>query len=870
MVVTSCPKCRQVWQFNNVDSGRSAICPNCGQPFLVPANASPPRRKVSSVGVNDKSPAILAVVGLHIFFFVALWVLTGGGLGVVAFVVLVALEAVVWQGWRQPLVRSRGPHVVVTARQPPSPFAVSPQHRQDGRKFSDDPVELLRPSENSGSGQPIPSPVVEPATAPVLARRHARPNTTESSVRFFGPDSILELGRGMLLSPLTYAVAGTVRGECDASVIEHGLPVSRPGTVPTEDLPYWPSYRQASPEQRSYYLDWMLAGRRSADTPLGYVFIYFYGLERRILIERADHQPVIDEVRQLLPIYAHSRSFQSYGASFLWRAIYEAASLSQIPEQTISAATRSTLRWSEDTLALALATIYRTGKPLSPEMAMTIARSNPAAPSSVVVRRNAELFQQLFQAQYVARFKKGLELRAAKNDRKIDYRPASPSLLGLGDWSKFSTRIPNVTGLASQFGCLTEIWSAAIDELRDYDRAKRSANGKTLTAAMYEALPETLRTGDHPEFDAWLELWRRYESPDGPPLIPIAELAKLKDFAIAKSLTKKQSVAICTTADALGFGIEPDCRLTGKNYAWDSRVATFILDEPSSGMQSYSTAAMLLELGLEVARADGKIDEQEVRQIEQHLERRFELTVDQTKRLYCLRYLLQTSEPEDSPLLKKAVQALPADQRLAIGDFLVGIAASDHVISDGEVRALRRAYRLLSLDPAQLDRLLIKDPVAEQGTELHQFKLDWAAIAAKRLETDRVAAILSQAMSADDDEPELVVKKGCATIDPRPSDAACQHAAVLQPVPKQPDSAGRFDGLAAQYQGFLAVLLDRPLWSRADIESAARSQSLMLSGAIEAINEWSQDRFGDLLIEEGPEFEVHRSVIRQLTGEGRQ
>ena len=45
-------------------------------------------------------------------------------------------------------------------------------------------------------------------------------------------------------------------------------------------LGYWPSYDSLSRECRGSYLDWLASDRSAENTPIGFVFLYFYGFER--------------------------------------------------------------------------------------------------------------------------------------------------------------------------------------------------------------------------------------------------------------------------------------------------------------------------------------------------------------------------------------------------------------------------------------------------------------------------------------------------------------------------------------------------------------------------------------------------------------
>jgi hypothetical protein len=56
--------------------------------------------------------------------------------------------------------------------------------------------------------------------------------------------------------------------------------------------------------------------------------------------------------------------------------------------------------------------------------------------------------------------------------------------------------------------------------------------------------------------------------------------------------------------------------------------------------------------------------------------------------------------------------------------------------------------------------------------------------------------------------------------------------------------------LPARYAAFYQVIVTRQGWSRAEIADVAKKHGLMLSGAIEAINEWATERHGGPLVYE--------------------
>jgi hypothetical protein len=75
---------------------------------------------------------------------------------------------------------------------------------------------------------------------------------------------------------------------------------------------YYPTYAGLSPEQKWIYLNWL----RDISSPvnIGYVFIYYYGLERHLLI--GEFELAFDEILYLRKYHRHP-SFLSYSGSAL-------------------------------------------------------------------------------------------------------------------------------------------------------------------------------------------------------------------------------------------------------------------------------------------------------------------------------------------------------------------------------------------------------------------------------------------------------------------------------------------------------------------------------------------------------------------------
>lgn len=126
-------------------------------------------------------------------------------------------------------------------------------------------------------------------------------------------------------------------------------------------------------------------------------------------------------------------------------------------------------------------------------------------------------------------------------------------------------------------------------------------------------------------------------------------------------------------------------------------------------------------------------------------------------------------------------------------------------------------------------------------------------------ETERVADLLKSVMINDEtsDEEDFPPNQVTAFRADQAA-AATLSKRHLQPETSPSDSAAPnlvaashpvLEGLQPRYHDFVKALITRPHWNSAEFESLARQHRLLPQGAVDSINEWSSDRFGDFLIE---------------------
>jgi hypothetical protein len=696
-------------------------------------------------------------------------------------------------------------------------------------------------------------------------------------LRWFGKGETLTVGPYTLQDPLVYVVIKSDGFTDEGSSIHPYCPVGKPVKQPPESLGYFPDYVGLSPAQRANYLRWLAGGRAGPPPEIGYANLFFYGLERRLLLEGKDREVIVSEAIRLLETNRSSQPFEVCLSRFLSYNLARAG-IDTITEASFAALFERAGPWvwrEEQHLAVGLAWLFRQQRPLPAAWALELVRHDPRAPRSVVLERLPEQFDALFLKRYREQHGEGLLLRAARRDCAIGYSPANPSLSNefAASTSVPAVRIPNVLGVPDQFASLGAIWVLCLEELKPLSRVLAKGVGINSPAA-YEALPEDLRADtEHPDKPAWDRLAAEKAEADGTALVTAGELASLQGIAERPKLTLKQSRLTAQAAHTFGFVIEPDAQRTSRPYRWGEVVAVFRPEgSPSLPAHSrYPGAALLLELGMFVAAADGRIGDDEVDQIACFLESQFQLEPPDARRLEALKRVFRKQAPSIAGIGKRLKAILSAEQLESAGAFLIGVAAAGGTIGKKEVTALRAAYRALEIDAARLENLLAeyrrleKEPVQVQpeavsgddGEALPRrrpaeteprftLRLDAALVERLMQETRQVALLLDEAMPDDPSAEEVPA----AAPSSRSETATAAEA--------------RFEGLVSRYRAVLAALCTRRSWRRAEFETLVRDHSLMPAGTLDVINEWSQDRFGEPILEEdGDDLMVHAGLVAE-------
>jgi uncharacterized tellurite resistance protein B-like protein len=673
----------------------------------------------------------------------------------------------------------------------------------------------------------------------------------------------VEVGAHKIDGGLIY-VGANLRGADSSYLTEPALidPSLKVGSGSAGESGYWSSYQSLSPAQRSAYLRWLAGPRRRQDADQTQLFVYYYGLERRLLADprsdegaRAERSVLIAELERLQAEEQDDQgSFAHYlGALLEFLAaeeLIDGAREIQPPDERSGWEVPLALRVMVGELAAAHLR-------LPTELAKSWILTSPEAYLRTPAERCRKEFSSLFAIRYRERFGEGLALPAG-SPLRLTYRTASPGLQEAGR----RTSIPDVCSSAQLVEPLRELGRDCSDELAPYSRwLGRHPEGAGSKGAALLPAP-LLAEAAVPAIVSLRDLITRATQGEEPWTLEASELIEIWEPGVEK-LGKRETVLLCQLLEKLGYGLEPDPRFGGPNPKRGMPAVLFPLraGDPRAPSPAYAAASLLLHLLAAVAAADGTVSAEEEALLESHIHGVSELYTGERARLRAHANWLTRSGPRFSGL-RKDLAALSAREREAISQSIVAVAVADGEIDPEEVRSLQKIFKLLDLDPERVYSELhaasagegpvvvregglpeVGEPIPKWSSDEPQRGLDRAAIDAKLEETAAVSTLLSGIFSDEGEEQPLPAKSGSAADG------------------EQDEESGALTG---DLRTFASALAERESWAREEVEELAARHEVMIDGALEAVNEAAFETCGAPLSEGDEPIEIDLEVAKEM------
>ncbi len=485
-------------------------------------------------------------------------------------------------------------------------------------------------------------------------------------------------------------------GQPDNAFIDPRMKVTlRGGDYEGYGLHYWPSYSTIEARSRATYLDWLSSGRSDTRYDVGYVFLYFYGLERRVFVDEADSEErseIVAEVRRLLELFGENHSIRRYFSSFI-----DAVGLLNSSGETDPVF--ENLGYELPTnLRLALGRMAMSGSPLTSDWLLSWYVCTPETRLRTPAKRAFSEYRALFRHLFDQDNPQGLKIRVPKKHFRLVYHASSGNFSA--DLTKELGNVPDVSRLSAPLRVAQEISDRAADGLDKYSRyLGRKPDGKGTIEA-HALLPEVLwPLFPCPEKEQ-LQEWVTQQIESGG-LVSVEDLIERLEGAPPDMIGRRQQIGVADALARLGVGMAPDPRFALRKIQLGEPVVLFRLPEDSVMIErpseGYLSAILSLSFATLVAQADGRVEGAEQVHIAAQIDANQSVTEAERARLHANFSWLMAVPPNIS-MLRSRLRKATESARSALSQLAVSTAGADGAIEPQEIHTIERLYKALGLD----------------------------------------------------------------------------------------------------------------------------------------------------------------------------
>lgn len=676
----------------------------------------------------------------------------------------------------------------------------------------------------------------------------------------------------LLKDGMIYADTETPKWPGEPSAIVTAATVAKHPDNPESDFGYYPSYERILPSQRRAYLEWLANGRRDLHPQLrslGYLFLFFYGLERRICTSSDRDPALLEELIALLKHYGPYHKSRSLRGYFLSLAHYGGCLFGSVFYRSLwpRLFDLDEGKSGEEVMKLVLSNLLSMGEPLHWSIAYRLACADPNSRNSVVVTKAQGEFWGLFENRYENEFPGGIVMKEAKQSAVYRYQPANSALLTAASYGKgwpYEVKVANVLGLHSQFRRVSEIWNSCVDDLSGYTRAvssKRQTDSAGLKAWM--TLPAELKaTKPNPMKPYWD--WMTDNAPRDEDIHYVTAGSIAPWFGISErvKITKTQATEMAYGMAGMGWTVAPHPAHVDQPFGWNQEIAVYRRTSERPVEPQVPGLIRLLYLVMPIAAADGVVEDSEIGAFHQLISHEISHPED-WRYLRAVEAVLMRDTNVAVHALAAMTKHFNSRSRDAVFKLLVHIAAADGEVAPEEFKVLRKIARGLGLAPDTAETMLREDVAfqevvvakAETGKREGEpipakpvsastgLQLDMDRIAALTRETHEVVSMLSQVMAEGESlgaeeertQPESVT----------PADASQEW----------------LSGLDTRYRVALLHLVECDDIDIASFDNLAAKFHLMPDDLFNSVNAWADETLGDFLLERADPIHVYRNLL---------
>lgn len=679
---------------------------------------------------------------------------------------------------------------------------------------------------------------------------------TKSGLFWAGFDQTIEIQNYPIPNAATYW-SNREPSPPEASCIDKSEPIGEPSCE--QPLPYWPQYSELTPQQRGYYLAWLGLGKPRSLNEIGYVFLFFYGLERRALLDQRDIDHIIPECVDLSKKFTFSQSFNHYVSDFV--AFLIGSQINELEEQDIRRIFPEYEVLPSKYLEILLSWHQRQKIPIPWNLAYAVAVTSPGTIKTNVFRKTPSIFRKLFELTFKKAFPDGLPLDENEKQRHFNYHPASPTLKHYfppGHSFSITLLMPGESVSTSIFS----IWSDCVNALKPMNNKLFKTDGK-ITRDVYSVIPLELKKEiQHPDHELWINLISSKAASDRSPLVQISEIAPLIGIEERETLTPKQSKVLESTAFDIGYTLIPSLSLLGTSYKWKDIVTLFKNPDSENQLsENIEKVALIYQMAYAIAEYDESFSEKEQDFLSSSLKDRFRLQPVDIDYLKALNTVLEKRSPSINRIGKRLSKHLDSHQKLVLATFLSRLMFLENELGGDEHKILKTVYKSLNIEASVAEDAIRQFLVSKSEEPISVFTpkisrtgekipdkispgitIDEMKLRQKIQETNDVKTILGEIFKQEQEDTEF---KNLLESDMIGSTTVIPTSFSDNTLPFSVESIMTLD---QRYVPVLHEIMKSEEIDRDEFTNLVRNHNLMPEAVLDTINTWADEELGDFLL----------------------
>lgn len=678
---------------------------------------------------------------------------------------------------------------------------------------------------------------------------HAAP-PPDGPARWYGAGEVVTVHGITISSPMVYvgtALLSAAGGNEDPSYIDPKLPVDAGASLDVHGLGVVCSYQGFTNSQRLAYLRWLADGRE-AIAPKEFLIVFFYGVERRIVLDgnrlpdaHLEWPVLIAEINRLVALHDNQRTeFHSLANALVsWLTLLE----EDPPTRRGLLAKPIALR-DELAVKVALGRLAAARECVPAWLALAWVMKG----SSFIRRAPMDLYPTLFghhfKRAFAHEFVAGIWLPSDAPVFTHRYQVASPGVAIGGDLEVPFPGVLDTTGAVDVVDALQILADRVAGELNGYHRAVGTGKYSECSLEAVAALPPALWPRLQKPGCALAVLEKRVR--DGLFTLTLGDAIAM--FSAEGVPSRDKLRAWAAGLEYFGIAMEPDIIGTPRIPSADDPVTFFALNWPLGDERippPLATALLVLDIAMTVACAGEGAKEAALPVLSQVKEWPG-LQPSHRTRLAARMQCCLLKAPSWSAL-KRRVAEISAADRTEFARIALSAAGQDRVVSAARTGVLQKVQKLLALDEKSLFSQLHEkstgaDPKARGGATA-DFALDEARIDSLNKDSDGIAGLLSSIFTEED---------------------AVELALSIPPVPLATTKTGQILGLDEKHGGLARAVIEQPAWSRDEFVALAGRYGLYPDGALDVLNDAAFDLHGAMLLEGDDPLEVNPEIVELL------